>query len=352
MLSSKTARWTKPALLLVPSLLVTVASAQYSAPESVEYDPAGDRYFVSNTGSQLIRSRDQAGVVTTLADVGDAPYGLELLGDTLFACVGGSLKGYSAASGALVFDLDLGGNFLNGITTDGTFVYVTDFTASRIYKVDPAAGTSAVLVGNTNGTPNGIVWDPVGARLVVVFWGGNAPIKAFDPETGAAQTLVQSTGLTNLDGITIDCAGNFLVASWSPDRITRFEPSFTQPGVNLGIVGLNNPADIDMDLVNDRVCIPNGPTNTVILAQVDCSTGLDERPASTTKVIPNPTAGLVRFDAVSSSPEPYMVIDARGAVQASGLTGENGVVDLSGLSAGPYTVVLTRLGLRSQVVRR
>jgi hypothetical protein len=40
-----------------------VAQAQYQGPGSVEYDPVGDRYFVSNTGSSLIRQQDQAGTV-------------------------------------------------------------------------------------------------------------------------------------------------------------------------------------------------------------------------------------------------------------------------------------------------
>ncbi|HRF80058.1 MAG TPA: hypothetical protein PL070_08225, partial [Flavobacteriales bacterium] len=144
-------------------------NAQYSNPESVEYDPVGDRYFVSNTGSQLIRSRDQMGAVTTFVNVGAAPYGLEVLNGVLYACVGGGIKGYSLADASLQFDLNLGGSFMNGITTDGEFLYATDFSTARIHKVDVTAASSSILVSNTNGTPNGIVWDPIGERLVVVF---------------------------------------------------------------------------------------------------------------------------------------------------------------------------------------
>lgn len=346
-----TCRGSSLVALLFCAASVNWASAQYASPESVEYDPVGDRYFVSNLSSQLIRYRDQAGTVTTLVDVGDAPYGLELLGDTLYACVGGSVKGFSTSDGTLVFDLDLNASFLNGITTDGSFLYVTDFGSSRIYKVDPVGNSYETLVSNTNGTPNGIVWDPVGERLVVVFWNANAPIKGYDRETGAAQTLVANTGLGNIDGITIDCLGNFLVASWSPDRISRFEPTFTQPAVDLGIAGLNNPADIDFDTVNDRVCIPNGPLNSVVLADVNCSTGIPEHRTYATVVIPNPTSGLVRIDPPFTTPEPFMVLDSKGALQASGTLRENALLDLATLPSGLYTILFTRHAQQVQVVK-
>lgn len=329
----------------------TLAQAQYQGPESVEYDPVGDRYFVSNTGSSLIRQQDQAGTVTNFVSVSPAPYGLELKGDTLFACSGGSVKGYSTSDGSLVFNRNVGGSFLNGITTDGTFLYVTDFSATRIIKVDVANNTHSTLVANTAGTPNGIVWDPIGERLVVVFWGSSAPIKAFDRLTGAATTLVANTGLSNIDGITIDCFGNFLMASWSPDRITSYEPSFTEAGVNLGVTGLNNPADIDFDEVNGRVCIPNTGSNTVTLFDVDCSTSIVERAANTVQVIPNPTSGLVRLDPPLTTTEPYMVFDARGLLIAGGTAQPREWIDLQGLPAGSYYIHFGRLGHQVRLVK-
>lgn len=340
---------------LLASVFLSTAGfsfGQYSNPESVEYDPVGDRYFVGNTGSQLIRSRDQAGAVTTFVDVEDSPYGLEILNGVLYACVGGSIKGYALADAELVLDLDLGGTFLNGLTTDGQALYATDFGGSRIYKVDVEAASFEVLVNNTNGTPNGIVWDPIGERLVVVFWGNNAPIKVFDRVTGAAQTLVANSGLANIDGVTIDCLGNFLVASWSPDRITRFEPSFNAAGVDLGVTGLNNPADIDFDEVNDRVCIPNTGTNSVILAVVECSTGVKEERSYSTRVHPNPTRDIVRFDPPFKSLEPFMVVDGKGRLQATGTLRPGAALDLGDLPAGPYMILFTRLAEQVRVVKQ
>lgn len=325
--------------------------AQYNGPESVEYDPVGDRYFVSNTQNNLIRVQDQNGDVTTFVNVGSAPYGLEILDDTIYACTGSRVKGYSLSDASLVFNLDLGASFLNGITTDGEFLYATAFNGSKVYKIDPVAESFDELVANTNGTPNGIVWDPAGERLVVVFWGSNAPIKAYDRETGAATTLVANSGVGSIDGVTIDCLGNFLIASWSPARITRFEPTFTQGGVNTGITGLSNPADIDFDNVHNRVCIPNSSANSVLLADVNCSNSIQERRTYTTRVLPNPTSGLVRFDPPLQRAEPFMVLDARGLLQAHGTLRANALLDLGELPAGMYTILFTRRAEQVRVVK-
>ncbi len=327
-------------------------SAQYSGPESVEYDPVGDRYFVSNTGDASIKVRAQDGTVTDfVTEMEEPPYGLEVVEDVLYACMGSGVRGYNAGSGEEVFNVNLDATFLNGITSDGTSLYVTDFSTQRILKLVIGTELSSVLVSNTEGIPNGIVWDPANERLVVVFWGNSAPIKAFDPSTGSATTLVTNSGVGNIDGVTIDCLGNFLVASWSPNRITRFEPSFTMAGVNTGITGLNHPADIDFDTNNNRVCIPNSGSNSVTLAPVSCENGLEEVRTTTTRIIPNPTSGLVRFDPPLTTTEPYIVIDARGLLIAGGSLAPRGMLDLGGLEAGVYVIYFSRLAHQVRVVK-
>jgi len=334
-------------------LFAAPAIAQYSGPESVEYDPAGDRYFVSNTSASVIRVRSQAGAVSDFAAVSPAPYGLEIMGDVLYACSGGSVKGYSLANGSQVFNLNLGATFLNGITTDGEYIYATDFNNNqrKVYKVDVAASSSSVLVANFGAQPNGIVYDPVGDRLVVVGWGSNAPIRAVDKNTGAITPLVTTT-LTNIDGITIDCLGNFLVASWTPDAITRFEPTFTMPGVLVSTGTLNNPADIDFDLVNNRICIPNSGNNTVTLHDYDCSTGIaavEEEEAL--RAIPNPTMGLVRIEPRLTRDEAYILLDVRGLLVGGGTIRSGAMLDIGRLTNGVYIIEFSRTGQRLRVVK-
>lgn len=337
-------------LLLLPISTL----AQYSGPESVEHDAVGQRYFISNTASNAILQRSYAGTVSNFATgLPVAPYGLELQGDTLFACMGGAVHGFATATGAEVFSLDLGGVFLNGITSDGTALYVTDFSAKKILKVNVAQGTFQTLVANTGTTPNGIVWDPAMARLWVANWGSNAKIKAYDRVTGQ-ELESHTTALANLDGITLDCQGRILVSSWSPDRISQFEHTFSIPPVALAISGLDNPADIDFDEVNDRVCVPNSGNNTVVFAEVmDCVALVNgpDGPGSIT-VWPVPADGLLEVDLHLQHPETYRIFSTDGRMAAMGILEPMGRVNLLALAPGAYVLDIPSLGRRARFIRR
>ncbi|MBL8000693.1 MAG: hypothetical protein JNL05_01920, partial [Flavobacteriales bacterium] len=227
-----------------------LVQAQYSGPESVEYDPVNDRYLVSCTGNNSIVQRDLLGNVTPfISGLPSAPYGIEVKGDTLFACMGGGVRGFLLSNGQQVFNLPLGASFANGITTDGTYLYVTDFGAGVVFKVDVAAATFSTWL-NTGGQPNGIVYDPFEDRLLVVFWGGNAAIKAYDRATAQPEGSL-NTGLSNIDGVAVDCLGLVYVCSWGQDQVTLID-QFLGAVVGPWITGLNNPADMDFDEVHGR----------------------------------------------------------------------------------------------------
>jgi DNA-binding beta-propeller fold protein YncE len=341
---------------LLPALLLLSgsANAQFNGPESVEFDPVGQRYFISNTGSSTILQRDFNGTVTAFTgSLAQPPYGIELQNDTLYACMGGSIHGFSTASGAEVFNLDLGASFLNGITSDGTYLYVTDFSAKKILKVNPAQASFTTLVSNTVDTPNGVVWDEGMDRLWVACWGSNAKIKNYDRNSGAGMGSF-TTALTNIDGITLDCQGRIIVASWAPDQITRFENTFTETPVELAVPGLNNPADLDFDGQNNRVCIPNSGNNTVVFAEVtDCTAGVAEsQPYRQFTLWPNPGSGLLRTSLDLHAPAPFLVFNTKGMLVASGTLSPQGLVDVSNLSSGTYVLDVPNLRMRAKFIRK
>lgn len=333
------------ALFLVPAFAV----AQYQGPESVEYDPIGDRYLVSNTGSQRIKQRAADGTVTDFTGaLPAAPYGLEILGDVVYACMGGGVRGFSLANGEQVSSIALNAGFANGITTDGEYLYVTDFHNSqrRIFKVDPGAGTSSILAASLPGQPNGIVHVPGTDQLLVAFWGNPAAVRAYHRESGALLGEV-TTNVGNIDGINIDCEGRVLIASWSPARISRFTWGSTPVFENLGVPGLSNPADIDYDAVHHRVCIPNSGNHTVTLFDLACtSTDMDESAWTPTqrRISPNPARDIVAVEPPFRTSEPYLLLNPRGSVIGGGTLGAGAQLDISPLAPGVYTMQFTRNG--------
>ncbi|MGV9011195.1 MAG: T9SS type A sorting domain-containing protein [Flavobacteriales bacterium] len=335
------------------TLFPLVLAAQYNGPESIEHDAVGMRYFVSNTGDNSIKQRDYDGAVTAFAaNLSGAPYGIELQGDTLFACIDGGLRGYATGDATEVFNLPLGGSFLNGLASDGHFLYTTDFSTKKIYKVDPATLTFSTLVSNTGSTPNGIVWDAALDRLWVVFWGSNAKIKSYDRNTGAELSTF-TTSLSNIDGVTLDCLGRILVSSWSPARVSAFENTFTAAPVTLASTGLSSPADLDFDEVNHVVCIPNSGNNTVTLTAVEgCATGVMQITGKGTfEVCPNPTTGVLELGVDITSPTPFLVFNARGILVASGHLSPKAQLDISNLAPGVYLIDVPSLGKSAKVLR-
>ncbi len=187
------------------------------------------------------------------------PHGIEILGDKVYACAGGFIRGYNLSNGANVFNLNLGGTFLNGLTSDGVnFLYATDFSAKKIFKIDSNATSFTTIATGLVKTPNGILCEPELNRCLIVNWGANAPILAIDLITNSITTVLATT-LGNCDGITKDSCGNYYVTAWSNNKLNKFNPALT--GTFTVVPGtLTSPADIDcrFGTTFDTVGIPGG----------------------------------------------------------------------------------------------
>jgi hypothetical protein len=333
------------------------ATAQYQGPESAEYDPVGDRWFVSNTQSNRIKVRAADGSVTDFALTPNAPYGLEIMGDVLYACMGNGVRGYSLATAAEVYVRNLGASFPNGITSDGQFLYITDFnnSARRIYKVDPVADTHSTLVSGLPGQPNGIVYLPGTEELLVAFWGANASVRSYERNTGDNIGNVGTT-LGNIDGITLDCNGDVLIASWSPARITRFGWGISSPVFqNLNVSGLGNPADIDFDPVNRVLGIPSSSLNTLVLwdLSADCVTGVERTAVEPVLVVmPNPASDKVWLRPAPAVPTAYTLHDTTGRACARGVVTSEATIPIAVLPPGVYTLHLEGVAGNWRVVRQ
>ncbi|WP_309640492.1 T9SS type A sorting domain-containing protein [Flavobacterium sp.] len=259
-------------------LLVFVCILQYSVtfsqalngPESIEWDEANTRWLIGNKGNGTILARSESGTLSNFVTaIPSGPYGIEILGDVLYSCEGGFIRGYNLTSGSIVFTLNLNATFLNGITSDGSnFLYATDFTAKKIFKIDVNALSFTTIASGLAKTPNGIIYDGENNRCVYVTWGTNAPIMAINLTTNATSTVLATT-LSNCDGITRDSCGNYYVSSWGNNRLNKFDASLTGTHTVLPTV-LSSPADLDCKFgaTNDIIGNTNA-NNTITLTSID-----------------------------------------------------------------------------------
>ncbi|MCA6362413.1 MAG: hypothetical protein IM638_05210 [Bacteroidetes bacterium] len=287
--------------LLVSALLLPAmfASAQsFNSPESVEYDVAGSRWIVGQNGSGNVNILSPAsGTLAPFATgIPSGPHGIEVAGDTVFVCDGARIKGFNRLTGAQVINTNLGATFLNGITSDGgDNLFVTDFSAKKIYRFNRRTLAYNVMVTGLVKSPNGIYYDGANNRCVFVNWGSNATIMAMSLSDSTTSTLYTSS-LSNIDGITRDFAGNWYVTAWGNQSLMRFDPAFATAPVAV-MTGLSNPADIDINAAGDSIGIPNsGSANNVVFYAIPLSTSAELMLNQLRlNVFPNPAADHIQL---------------------------------------------------------
>lgn len=192
------------------------------------------------------------------------PYGIEILGNTLFCCYGGGkVRGYDLTTGTQVFDKNLGGTFLNGITSDGDKnLFITDFSGKKIYRLNVQTQTSNVMVSGLVKSPNGIIYEGSNNRCVFVNWGTAAPIMSMSTVDSSVTTLA-NTSFANMDGIAKDGLGNYFVSVWGNSSIQKFNSSMQAPATVAS--SLSSPADIYYNTITDTLAVPNsGTANNVV----------------------------------------------------------------------------------------
>lgn len=277
-------------------LLIAAYSFSYAQSlqsiESVEYDPTQNRFLVSNSNNIIARNSDGS---LDFFGSGAASFGMEVMGNTLFAISGSNIKGYDLTSEEEVMSANISGaSFLNGLTNDGSEnLYATDFSAQTIYKINVADFANPVvetLVANTMATPNGIVYDGDNNRLIFVTWGSNASVRAVDLTDNSLSTLT-TTPYSNIDGIDEDNEGSYYISYWSSGtRISKYDADFSNPPTTVAVSGLSSPADICYAKAIDTLAIPHsGNQLTFIGFNTTTNTENDILDASLQlKVSPNP----------------------------------------------------------------
>lgn len=297
-------------IFAITSMVFTgLTYSQYSSPESVTYDSVSSRYFVSNTSSRIISQRDLQGNVSDFVNVGSSIHGVTVHGGRVYVCNGTRVRGYDLSNASEVFNVQIAGSsFLNDLAIDASgMIYVSDFTARRIYKVNSANQDYWTYVASTTNTPNGVYVDAPRNRLLVCCWGSSAPIRAVSFADSSITTLV-TTPYSNLDGITLDRSDNVYVSTWGIQSVVKYDINFSQaPVIVTG--GLSNPADIFVNKSKDTLAIPNAGNNTVTFVNIGTPSGiltsLSETPTGFMlhQNFPNPfnPSTLIRFSISENS---------------------------------------------------
>jgi len=350
----------KKNLLALSVLLVSAVAGiaqSYNSPESIEFDYAHNRWLIANNSANNILQRNSTtGALTLFANCSGGPHGIEIVNDTLYVCAGGNIKLFNVNTAASLGTISMGGTFLNGLTHDNNYLYATDFSAKKIYRVNIATRAFSIFVTGLIKSPNGIIYDQPNNRCVFVNWGTSAPIMAFDVTTGTVSTITTTT-LGNCDGIAKDGAGNYYVSSWNLNGISRFNNTFTG-GPTTVVTGLNSPADIFYNTLTDTLGVPNSGTsgtspytNTTSYHYFGSTTGINEEVEAgnfALSVNPNPVVKSAEINYELKADEKVLIqlYDIKGTLVKT-IADENQskgrqttFFSKANLSAGTYLLVI------------
>ncbi len=263
-------------------------TAGFMTPESVLYDPDGDRYFVSNINGGPLDA-DNNGFISEVGPDGkitkekwvaggankvtlNAPKGMAIANGQLYVADIRFVRSFDLKSGAPKENFEVAGaTFLNDVASTNGKIYVTDSGMKAGAKGDfEGTGTDAVIEldfskpsgqrmkvlakGKDLNRPNG-VW-AADKNIYVNTFASNEVFKLDDK--GAKQEVTK-TPKGGLDGLV--WAGDWiLVSSWEGSAVYKgklggtFEPAFTN---------LKAPADIGFDTKRKRVLVPLFMDNAV-----------------------------------------------------------------------------------------
>jgi hypothetical protein len=319
----------------------TYNSQTYNGPESVDYDAIRGRYMIANSSNGRILSRAADGTLGLFkSGISPNPYGIEVVDSVIYACCGGFIKGYNLFDTTLVCNINTGATFLNGITHDNQGnLFATDFSAKKIYRINPSAGTSNVMVTGLTKSPNGILYDEPSNRLIFVNWGSNAPVSAVSLVDSSVSTLT-TTSLSNCDGIAYDGVQYYYVSSWGVSGIVRFNADFIAAPTTV-YTGLSQPADIYYNLLTDTLASPNSGSNTVTFYGFEQTVSISEEAGKSNNVLvyPNPFTNEIKIE--SQVNVSYEITDQLGRFVCKGEINGSVAISSDKLLSGTYFISLT-----------
>jgi hypothetical protein len=269
-------KWRIPMAQAIVSLLGALTLAllassglpwqQMSDIESVEYDPIGNRYFISNTTHILVRSAEH-GKLTVFGRDAAAEFGMEIMQGVLYAVVGAYVKGYDLENGKQVLSVAIPGTrLLNGMASDGdSLLWVTDTygqTITQIHVDKSLQPRVQQIAAATPGQPNGIYHDASGNRLIFVNWGRDSQIQSLELKDKSLVTI-KKTDRTNCDGITRDNQGYWYISCWGPEPgVFKIAPDFSGDLVSMPGT-FSRPADMDFNPQAGLVVVPNASSHSL-----------------------------------------------------------------------------------------
>lgn len=257
------------------------------APEAAYWHAESQTWLVSSLGGGLSLARDGIGWLSRYDAQGrlldprwidgmDAPTGIASVGNLVYVADRAGLHEIDAAQAKRIRTIPIPGSlFLNDVAAAPNGVlFVSDFEANRIYRLDQDRKPEIWLEGEQLQNPNGLVVD--GDHLVIATWGPMTDPATFavkHPGTvlrahlasKALEPLGDGKPIASFDGI-VKAGDDYFATDWPGGRLLRISKTGEVREV---LTGFHQLADLGFQPTGPILGMPVMSDNRLILLHLD-----------------------------------------------------------------------------------
>jgi hypothetical protein len=292
--------WRKPMKLALAAALAAVVVAApahatndqpraLDAPEAAYWHADSRTWFVSNLGGGLSLARDGHGWLTRYGADGklikgrwvegmDAPTGIASVGNLLYVADRAGVHEVDVRQAKIVRTIAIpGSKFLNDVAAaPNGDLFVSDFEANRIYRLDRERKPEVWLEGEQLQNPNGLIVD--GAQLVIATWGPMTDPATFavkhpgtvlraDLKTRQLAPVGKGEPIASFDGI-VKAGEDYFATDWPGGRLLRISRTGEVREV---LTGFHQLADLGYDPSSNTLAMPVMSDSRVIFLRLDAA---------------------------------------------------------------------------------
>ncbi|MCB5252894.1 MAG: SMP-30/gluconolactonase/LRE family protein [Candidatus Cloacimonadaceae bacterium] len=260
------------AMIIVAALLFLALNRtgiRLDKPESVSYDPVGERFLISNVGSGSIVAMDDDGNLSEyMPRTFQNPKGIFLRDGKLYVTEPSQIQVVDVAQASIIDSYPIQGAVgLNDISiTEHGLLYITDTIENCVFVYDPATKTQEKITSPLLDKPNGIVYDRPRWQMFVVNNSTHSPILSIDVRSKEV-SIFKDTIYSQLDGIAIDDLGRIYFSSWAESMIVQIPQA--QNKFITDLKGYEGAADIYYHLPANELIVPLLKQNRIARISLD-----------------------------------------------------------------------------------
>lgn len=284
-------------MVAIVALLITLLSpAAHSAetegnpldaPEAAFWHAESRTWFVSNLGGGLSLARDGFGWLTrydengTLLDARwiegmDAPTGIAAVGNLLYVADRAGIHEIDVQRAKVLRTIEIpNSKFLNDVAAaPNGDLYVSDFEANRIYRLNKERKAEVWLEGDELENPNGLIVN--GNYLIIATWGPMTDPSTFavkrpgtllkaDIATRKLSPIGEGHPIASFDGV-IAIGEEYFATDWPSGRLLRISEEAVVREV---LTGFDQLADLGYSPERRTVAMPVMSDSRLIFLHLD-----------------------------------------------------------------------------------